>query len=742
MGIVKLLVMSAMSLCVRTSGGTASFEVACDRTSHTVVRPFEPNFKYVITVKNTSNEADVITFVPEELPEGEWLVLGPSGFLYLEPGEVGYNIVVVEPQMIPSGSKFTLRIKISSTKDPGVSRTLSLTTSLLELGRDEIPMDSRIYGKVYDALTHEPVPKAEVRLYLWNPNECQFAETDPDGSYELRCVSYYYLKAIHDEYELRAPPVQYLEVRAEGYKVYYESDLKPPKGGGLRKDIYLERKKVKPRYRLSWERELSFGPWKCPTSDDWEYIAVGSGEHDPPSGPVAHEFLLLDSSGGVVYRKGTPTQLWGIDISHDGRYVAVGSMSPDGKVYLYDSVEDELHEWSVGGDVREVKFSPDGRYLGAGPVPGGSAGTFGLWEVSTCRLLWQYETSDWVREVTFSPDGSFVAVANSGGYLYLLDVESGKLLWKRFHGGYCPFVLEVSEDGSRIAVAGKSHEVRMFDKYGNLLWTYPTDQVVTDGRMSADGSRTVVGTVWGGVYCLDGDGNLLWRKERDVGHNAVYMTRNGKYVALGGPGVMLLDDRGDVLWKYDFGWADYVKVSEDGSRIVAGYSEPDVVRMYERVESELSGDFDGNGRVDFDDFFMFVKHFGASEGEPDFDLMYDLDGNGHINFDDFFSFVAEFGREEGGPTQMTVLEEVYPNPFNSSTVVRYFLGREGRVRIIVYNVLGREVRVLEDGKRAPGRYEVEWDGRDGLGRPVGSGVYLVRMEIGQHIEVRKVSLIR
>jgi len=45
MGIVKLLVMSAMSLCVRTSGGAASFEVACDKTSHTVVRPFEPNFK-------------------------------------------------------------------------------------------------------------------------------------------------------------------------------------------------------------------------------------------------------------------------------------------------------------------------------------------------------------------------------------------------------------------------------------------------------------------------------------------------------------------------------------------------------------------------------------------------------------------------------------------------------------------------------------------------------------------------
>lgn len=173
-------------------------------------------------------------------------------------------------------------------------------------------------------------------------------------------------------------------------------------------------------------------------------------------------------------------------------------MAPDGKLYLYDRVKDSLWIYNIGSDVREVKFSHDGHYLAMGSTAAGGAGSIGLFDVTTHQLLCEYDTGDWVREIAFSPDDSYVVVASSNGYLYVLNTSNGNLLWKRFHGGYVPFVLEVLKDGSRILVAGKSHEVYMFDRDGNLLWTYPTDQVITDGRMSADGSIIVVGTVWGG----------------------------------------------------------------------------------------------------------------------------------------------------------------------------------------------------------------------------------------------------
>ena len=56
----------------------------------------------------------------------------------------------------------------------------------------------------------------------------------------------------------------------------------------------------------------------------------------------------------------------------------------------------------------------------------------------------------------------------------------------------------------------------------------------------------------------------------------------------------------------------------------------------------LAGDFNGSGKVDFDDFFLFADAFGGS------DPAYDLDGDGGVNFNDFFIFADNFGKARAG----------------------------------------------------------------------------------------------
>ncbi len=517
-----------------------------------------------------------------ELPPTNWLALR-GGFVLLDPGEVGYYTVVVEG----TEGTFVLSLTFSSTNDPNKAVNITLTTTVKDLGDFyNLPRNSAIKGKVYDSKTKKPIPNAEIKLYIWNVNWFDSANTSKDGSYYIKCLSYEYMKEIHDKYNTRNPPCLFLEVHAKGYRSYYEGYIKPPEGGVLVKDIYLEKLNASFNYKLAWENPVGFGIWKVPASKNWDYFAASTGQHNPPSPgeAVSYGIYLYDSNGNLIWSKQIPEQLWGIDISPDGRYVAAGSMGPDAKLYLYDRVEDSLWTYYTGGDTREVKFSHDGRYLAVGPTVTGGSGSIGLFDVETHQLLWERDTGDWVREITFGPDDSYIAVGSSSGYLYVLNASDGSVLWKRFHGGYLPFILEISQDGSRIMIAGKSEEVYVFDRDGNLLWTYPTDHVVTDGRMSADGSIMVVGTIWGGIYCLDGDGNLLWRwvKPGGPGHNAVYMTKNGKYIAVGGQGITLLDNQGTILWQNESGSVNYVAVSEDGSKIIAGYEEPRVVRLYTR----------------------------------------------------------------------------------------------------------------------------------------------------------------
>ena len=83
------------------------------------------------------------------------------------------------------------------------------------------------------------------------------------------------------------------------------------------------------------------------------------------------------------------------------------------------------------------------------------------------------------------------------------------------------------------------------------------------------------------------------------------------------------------------------------------------------------------------------------------------------------------------------LAENVPNPFNPSTTIRYTLPEASDVRLVVYNILGQQVRVLIDGPKAEGVNQVVWDGRDAIGRSVATGVYLYRLTAGPDVAVRK-----
>ncbi len=66
-----------------------------------------------------------------------------------------------------------------------------------------------------------------------------------------------------------------------------------------------------------------------------------------------------------------------------------------------------------------------------------------------------------------------------------------------------------------------------------------------------------------------------------------------------------------------------------------------------------------------------------------------------------------------------------------------------RVELAVFNLAGQKVATLVEGERAAGRYRVRWDGRDGAGRPLASGVYLYRLaRQGRAVETEKLVLLR
>ena len=171
-----------------------------------------------------------------------------------------------------------------------------------------------------------------------------------------------------------------------------------------------------------------------------------------------------------------------------------------------------------------------------------------------------------------------------------------------------------------------------------------------------------------------------------------------------------------------------------------------------RVSAGLSGDFDGDGRVDLFDFFLFADAFGGTD--PEFDLTDD----GIVNLFDFFLFADAFGSTELAKLLAVAeayldvpltarLAQNYPNPFNSETVIEYELPQSGEIQLVIYDVTGQRVASLASGPRKAGTYALRWDGRDDAGRRLASGVYLYRLEAAavtgdRIVQTRKLLLLR
>ncbi|MYC71517.1 MAG: T9SS type A sorting domain-containing protein [Gemmatimonadetes bacterium] len=88
------------------------------------------------------------------------------------------------------------------------------------------------------------------------------------------------------------------------------------------------------------------------------------------------------------------------------------------------------------------------------------------------------------------------------------------------------------------------------------------------------------------------------------------------------------------------------------------------------------------------------------------------------------------------------LQQNAPNPFNSQTVIPYFLLEPGAARLEVFALTGQRVAVLNQGPQQAGHYRLHWDGRDREGRPLASGVYLYRLVTPESVLTRKLILLR
>ena len=150
--------------------------------------------------------------------------------------------------------------------------------------------------------------------------------------------------------------------------------------------------------------------------------------------------------------------------------------------------------------------------------------------------------------------------------------------------------------------------------------------------------------------------------------------------------------------------------------------------------------------------FDFSSHIGLPEAIgidqivvfPDFNLGGRTQDN-IIYFDNIsFSSSNSVGVDNRGEIYPHgfALEQNYPNPFNPITTLRYDLPENSLVNIIIYDMLGRQVRTLVNTTQNAGYKSVIWNATNNQGNPVSAGVYLYQIHAGDFVQTKKMVLLK
>jgi hypothetical protein len=107
-----------------------------------------------------------------------------------------------------------------------------------------------------------------------------------------------------------------------------------------------------------------------------------------------------------------------------------------------------------------------------------------------------------------------------------------------------------------------------------------------------------------------------------------------------------------------------------------------------------------------------------------------------------FNILVKVEQDNAEIPKEFALYQNYPNPFNPATEIKFDIPKESHVKIVIYDITGKEVRTLVDEVVKPGAYRILWDGTDNSGNKVTSGIYFYRMIAGSYVSVKKMVLIK
>lgn len=447
----------------------------------------------------------------------------------------------------------------------------------------------------------------------------------------------------------------------------------------------------------------------------WVYesgVSINSSPVLAPDGTIyfceSERIGLIDSSGYLYALNPDGALKWEFDLGAPAANTCP-AIASDGTIYVHRAPQENLY-----GTSAVIAINPDG------------------------TLKWKYEDQefygDWLASPVIGADGT-VYVSFEEVCLYAFT-PSGDVKWVFVS----PTVSSISsspalsEDGI-IYVTDASFYLYAIDSFGNLKWhynLYPGAGGAAGGSPCVGGDGTIYVTDYdSSLAAINSDGTLKWKCALGPygygnNYNTPVIGNDGTIYFGGGGSLHAINMDGTIKWTYPT-TSFYLVVDANETIYTRGTNfiqAIDANGLQKWILSDIHGSYPSFAIGDDGTlYFSSAKHW-----------YFDLGINGLFAVEDSTATSVEL--RDNLPNEFSVSQN-YPNPFNPTTTIKYAIPKSSRVKLLVYNSLGEEMKELINEFKSPGEYEVKFEAEN-----LPSGVYFYIITSGNNTITRKMLLLK
>jgi len=252
-----------------------------------------------------------------------------------------------------------------------------------------------------------------------------------------------------------------------------------------------------------WKTEVGNG-YNVAISKDGKYMAAGlaGSEKDENSNLL---ILWKAESEKPIWKYHSSGNFHDVSLSSDGSYIGASTGCPDRKAYIFNNQSNtpilKTDQLTRDSPVHRGKISADGSFLAVGSES--DAGAVFLFKKDNQQPIWKFPTKNGssVRALSFSPSGRYIGASTFGGQAYIFESSSSQPIasWsvQGALGG-----IDIADDGTFIATGGINKKLHIFEKGKTTGIEIPFSEYVEEIDVSADGKYVAAGT-GGSVYFFE-----------------------------------------------------------------------------------------------------------------------------------------------------------------------------------------------------------------------------------------------